>query len=164
MNNRYAGLIKNDIVNGEGVCVSFFVQGCPHKCKNCHNPETWDFNGGYEVPEDIRGEIVKAISANGITRNFSILGGEPLCEENLNFVLNIITSVRTAYPNIKIYIWTGYTFEELISKEDSRIFEILKQANYLIDGPYIDELRDITLPLRGSSNQNIIKLDELEIF
>lgn len=161
---KYAGLMENDIVDGEGVCVSLWTQGCPHHCPGCHNPETWDFEGGYEVPDDIRGEIVKAISANGITRNFSILGGEPLCEENLDFVLNIITSVRTAYPNIKIYIWTGYTFEELISKEDSRIFKILKQANYLIDGPYIDELRDITLPLRGSSNQNIIKLDELEIF
>ena len=160
---RYAGLMKNDIVDGEGVCVSFWTQGCPHKCKNCHNPETWDFNGGYEVPEDIRGEIVKAISANGITRNFSILGGEPLCEQNLDLVYNIVTSVRTAYPNIKIFIWSGYTFKELIERQDERIISILKQANYLIDGRYEDDLRDITLPLRGSSNQNIIKLDEIEI-
>ena len=155
---RYAGLMRNDIVDGEGVCVSFWTQGCPHKCKNCHNPETWDFNGGYEVPEDIRGEIVKAISANGITRNFSILGGEPLCEQNLDLVYNIVTSVRTAYPNIKIFIWSGYTFKELIERQDERIISILKQANYLIDGRYEDNLRDITLPLRGSSNQNIIKL------
>ena len=160
---RYAGLMRNDIVDGEGVCVSFWTQGCPHKCKNCHNPETWDFNGGYEVPEDIRGEIVKAISANGITRNFSILGGEPLCEQNLDLVYNIVTSVRTAYPNIKIFIWSGYTFKELIERQDERIISILKQANYLIDGRYEDNLRDITLPLRGSSNQNIIKLDEIEI-
>lgn len=160
---KYAGLMENDIVNGEGVCVSLWTQGCPHHCPGCHNPETWDFEGGYEVPDDIRGKIVKAISANDITRNFSILGGEPLCEENLDFVLNIITSVRTAYPNIKIYIWTGYTFKELIDKQDQRIIDILKQANFLIDGRYDENLRDITLPLRGSSNQNIIKLDEIEI-
>ena len=159
---KYAGLMENDIVNGEGVCVSLWTQGCPHHCPGCHNPETWDFNGGYEVPDDIRGEIVKAISANGITRNFSVLGGEPLCDENLDFVLNVVTAVRTAYPNIKIYIWSGYTFAELLEKENPKIMEILKQSNYLIDGRYKEELRDITLPLRGSSNQEIIILDELK--
>lgn len=159
---KYAGLMENDIVDGEGVCVSLWTQGCPHHCPGCHNPETWDFEGGYEVPEDIRGKIVKAISANGITRNFSVLGGEPLCEENLDFVLSIITAVRTAYPNIKIYIWSGYTFKELIDKQDPRIINILKQSNVLIDGLYEESLRDITLPLRGSSNQNIIVLDEIE--
>ena len=159
---KYAGLMENDFSDGCGVCVSLWTQGCPHHCPGCHNPETWDFNGGYDVPDDIRGEIVKAISANGITRNFSILGGEPLCDENIDFVLNVITAVRTAYPNIKIYIWSGYTFAELIAKDDDRIMKILKQANYLIDGKYIQELRDITLPLRGSSNQKIISLDELK--
>ncbi len=160
---KYAGIIENDFSDGEGVCVSLWTQGCPHRCPGCHNPETWDFDGGYEVPDNIRGEIVKAISANGITRNFSILGGEPLCEENLDFVLNIITSVRTAYPHIKIYIWTGYTYRELIEKNDKRILEILKNADILIDGEYEQDKRDITLPLRGSSNQNIIKLDKKEI-
>ena len=72
---KYAGLITNDFVNGEGVCVSFWVQGCPFKCKGCHNPETWDFNGGKALPTDIRGQIIKAICANGIMRNFSVLGG-----------------------------------------------------------------------------------------
>lgn len=160
---KYAGLMENDFSDGSGVCVSLWTQGCPHHCPGCHNPETWDFDGGEEVPDDIRGEIVKAISANGITRNFSILGGEPLCEQNLDFVLNIITAVRTAYPNIKIYIWSGYTFQELIERNDKRIIEILKRANYLIDGKYIESLRDTTLPLRGSSNQNIISLDEIKI-
>ena len=110
--NRYAGLITNDFANGQGVCVSFFVQGCPHHCPGCFNPETWDFNGGEEMPTDIRGQIIKAICANNIIRNFSVLGGEPLCEENLDEVDKIITSVRTAYPQIKIFVWTGYTLEE----------------------------------------------------
>lgn len=160
---KYAGLMENDFSDGSGICVSLWTQGCPHHCSGCHNPETWDFDGGYDVPDDIRGKIIKAISANNITRNFSILGGEPLCEQNLDFVLNIITAVRTAYPHIKIYIWSGYTFAELIEKKDNRIIEILKQANFLIDGKYIEELRDTTLPLRGSSNQQIIELDELKI-
>lgn len=160
---KYAGLMENDFSDGCGVCVSLWTQGCPHQCPGCHNPETWDFDGGYDVPDDIRGKIIKAISANNITRNFSILGGEPLCEQNLDFVLNIITAVRTAYPHIKIYIWSGYTFAELIERKDNRIIDILKQANFLIDGKYIEDLRDTTLPLRGSSNQNIITLDEIKI-
>lgn len=159
---KYAGLMENDFSDGQGICVSLWTQGCPHHCPGCHNPETWDFDGGYEVPDDIRGEIVKAISANGITRNFSILGGEPLCQQNLDFVLNIVTSIRIAYPNIKIYIWTGYTFDELLQSNDERIIKILKQINFLIDGKYEESLRDITLPLRGSSNQNIIEIDKIK--
>ena len=156
---KFAGLMENDFSDGEGVCVSLWTQGCPHHCPGCHNPETWDFNGGREVPDDIRGEIIKAISANGITRNFSVLGGEPLCEQNLDFVLNIITAVRIAYPNIKIYVWTGYTFDELLQQSDKRVLKILDQINFLIDGKYDEKLRDTTLYLRGSSNQNIINLD-----
>lgn len=159
---KYAGLMENDFSDGSGVTVSLWTQGCPHHCPGCHNPETWDFNGGYDVPDDIRGQIVKAISANGITRNFSILGGEPLCEENIDFVLNILNAVRIAYPNIKIYIWSGYTLKELLDKQDERILKILKQCNFLIDGKYEQNLRDITLSLRGSSNQNVICLDELK--
>ena len=73
--NRYAGLIKNDFANGTGTCVSFWTQGCPHHCPECQNPETWDFNGGKELPTDIKGQIIKAICANNIIRNFSVLGG-----------------------------------------------------------------------------------------
>ena len=100
---KYAGLIKNDIVNGEGVCVSFWAQGCPFKCKGCHNPQTWDFDGGEDLPHDIKGQIVKAISDNNITRNFSILGGEPLCPQNISLVRDILLAVKTAYPHIKVF-------------------------------------------------------------
>lgn len=154
--NKYAGLIKNDFANGTGVCVSFWVQGCPHKCLGCQNPETWDFNKGKDLPNDIRGQIIKAISANGITRNFSVLGGEPLCSQNLEEVDNIITSVRTAYPHIKIFVWTGYTLEELKNNKNIHIQSILSEIDVLIDGKYIEEERDITLNLRGSKNQRIL--------
>ena len=154
--DKYAGLITNDFANGTGICVSFWVQGCPHKCPGCQNPETWDFNKGKDLPNDIRGQIIKAISANGITRNFSVLGGEPLCPQNLEEVDNIITSVRTAYPHIKIFVWTGYTLEELKNNKNIHIQSILSEIDVLIDGKYIEEERDITLNLRGSKNQKVL--------
>ena len=154
--DRYAGLITNDFANGTGTCVSFWTQGCPHHCPGCQNPETWSFNGGQEVPTDIRGQIIKAICANGIIRNFSVLGGEPLCDENLEEVDKIITAVRTAYPQIKIFVWTGYIIEELKEKHDERIDSILSQIDVLIDGPFIEAERDITLELRGSKNQRVL--------
>ena len=154
--NKYAGLITNDFANGTGTCVSFWTQGCPHRCTGCHNPETWDFDGGKELPADIRGQIIKAICANNIIRNFSVLGGEPLCEQNLNEVDKIITSVRIAYPQIKIFVWTGYILEDLIQQNDTRINHILSQIDVLIDGPFIEKERDITLELRGSKNQRIL--------
>ena len=154
--DRYAGLITNDFANGTGTCVSFWTQGCPHHCPGCQNPETWDFQGGKEVPTDIRGQIIKAICANGITRNFSVLGGEPLCDENLDEVDKIITGVRTAYPQIKIFVWTGYILEELKEKKNDKINHILSQIDVLIDGPFIQAEKDITLELRGSRNQRIL--------
>ena len=148
---KYAGLIKNDIVNGEGVCVSFWTQGCPFKCKGCHNPQTWDFDGGKDLPNDIKGQIVKAISDNNITRNFSILGGEPLCPQNISLVRDILLAVKTAYPHIKVFLWTGYELEDINDET------ILEKVDVLITGPYIEEQRDITLPLRGSYNQKILR-------
>ena len=154
---RYAGLMTNDFANGTGICVSFWTQGCPHHCKGCQNPETWDFEGGLELPTDIRGQIIKAICANGITRNFSVLGGEPLCSQNIEEVDQIITSVRAAFPQIKIFVWTGYTLEELQKEKNEHIINILSKIDVLIDGKYEEKQRDITLELRGSKNQRILQ-------
>lgn len=157
---RYAEIIENDIVNGEGVCVSLWVQGCPHRCKGCHNPETWDFNDGKEASiEKITKKIFNAISKNGIQRNFSVLGGEPLCKENIGDVAVLITAVRTKFPNIKIFIWTGYCIEDIPT---SVAWDIIRsQTDYIIDGPYIEEERDITLKWRGSRNQRILTKEEI---
>lgn len=154
---RYAAINKNDIVNGEGACVSFWTVGCPHKCQGCHNSELWDYNGGKEFTPAALDEILTAISANGIQRNFSVLGGEPLCEENAFLTAMVIEEVRRHYPNIKIYLWTGYYLEQL-NQNDPHIKYILNNIDYLIDGPYEEDKRDITLKLRGSSNQSIIKM------
>ena len=152
---RYAGINYNDVVNGQGVCVSFWTQGCPHHCEGCFNPETWSLSGGYELPSDIKGQIVKAICNNGIERNFSVLGGEPLCSENRKMVLEILTAVRAAYPNIKIFLWTGYNIEDLLIFSDSVVNSILEKVDTVIDGKFEKEKIDFTLALRGSSNQNI---------
>ena len=158
---KYAGIIKNDLSSAPGVSVSFFTQGCPHHCPGCHNPETWDFNGGKEFTYDVLNEVIDALTANGVNRSLSILGGEPLCEQNIFLTLLVIKTVKERLPNTKIYIWTGYYYDELIKRSsDSHLKTILDYSDYLIDGPYIQLLRDITLPMRGSSNQNIIDLKE----
>ena len=154
LNVKFAAINKNDFINGEGVCVSLWVQGCPHHCKGCHNPEQWDFNGGNEIDIDILiNEILIAIEANGIQRNLSILGGEPMAQRNISNTLYILEQVKKHFPNIKTYVWTGYTIEELLSLYNK---EILQNIDILIDGRFILEERDITLKLRGSKNQRIL--------
>ncbi len=153
---KYAGIINNDVVNGYDVCVSFWTQGCPHRCRHCHNPQTWDYDGGMELPENIHSAINEAISRNGVERNFSILGGEPLCDYNKRLVLSLVEDVREHHPGILIYLWTGYIYEEI--KDDPVVSKIFDKIDYLIDGPYEDDKRDITLYLRGSTNQRMIKL------
>ena len=157
---KYAGMIKNDVAAAPGICVTFYTQGCPHHCPGCHNPETWDFEGGREFTPEVFQELIDAISANGIQRNLCIMGGEPLCRDNLFLVNDIITEVKKYYPNIKVYVWTGYTYEKLLDKREIILQNILESIDVLIDGPFIQEQRDITLPMRGSSNQRIIELKE----
>lgn len=154
---KYNIIIPNDVVNGEGVCTSFFVQGCPHHCPGCFNEETWDFKGGQEYTDHTKWEIIQALGANGIQRNFSVLGGEPLAPQNLPMTEEVINAVRHAYPNITIYLWTGYTFDEILSNLNDNLKSILVNIDVLIDGPFIEDLKDLSLKLRGSSNQHIRK-------
>lgn len=156
---RYAGLNKNDIANGQNISVSFFCQGCPHHCKGCHNPETWNPQCGEEVPDNIVEILLDAIKANGITRNFSLLGGEPLVGYNLPLVRHILQGVREGSPDSKVFLWTGYLLEDL-DKNNDDIKYILNNVDILIDGPFKLELRDVSLPLRGSSNQRVINMPE----
>lgn len=158
---RYAGLNRNDMSAAPGVSVSFFTQGCPHHCKGCHNPETWNFEGGKEFTFDTLNDIVNSLTANGITRSLAIMGGEPLCEQNAFLTLLVVKTVKERLPNTKIYIWTGYTYDQIKHSGDPHVHNIIENyADYLIDGPYVQELRDVTLPMRGSSNQNIIDLKQ----
>ena len=151
---RIANIKYNDIVDGEGVCVSVWFQGCPHQCSGCHNPETWSFNGGYEIEyEELEKQVLEAIERNGIKRNLSLLGGEPLCELNLEYAIKLAAAAKQKYPDITIYCWTGYTLEQILKKYNN---SILKNIDVLIDGLFILSQRDITLKLRGSTNQRIL--------
>ena len=144
MSMRYSGLILNDIAAAPGVCVTLFTQGCPHRCEGCHNPETWEFDAGLEFTVDTLNQILEGISANGIERNFCLMGGEPLCDENIFLSYMVITQIREKYPNIKIYIWSGYLFNELQERRtyNPKLNEILNLSDVLIDGPYIKEQQD----------------------
>lgn len=171
---RYAELRPMDITNGEGICVSLFVQGCPHHCKGCFNPETWDFEGGKEsTSEKLKDEIIRLLGENGIKRNLSVLGGEPLCLENVFYVDYIISEVKKEFPEITIYLWTGYTDEELffnrklkeevilLSEEEIILLKaqlkLLKKVDVLIEGRYEEDKKDPNLKLRGSYNQKVYK-------
>ena len=157
---RYSGIIRNDLAAAPGVSVSFFTQGCPHRCKGCHNPETWDFNGGKEFTVRVLDEIYDALRANGVKRSFCIMGGEPMCEQNLLLTYMVLENVRQHFPNVKVYLWTGYYYEQLLKMTNPKVGLILKMVDVLIDGPYIEGRRDVTLKMRGSSNQTIINLKE----
>lgn len=157
---RYAGINWNDMTAGDGLCVTFYTQGCSRHCQGCHNPETWDFMGGKEFLPTLLDEIIEKLNAQGIQRSFCIMGGEPLCLENLFLTRLLVMTVRTKSPKTPIYIWTGYTLEELEDISNPHLTEILNNTDILVDGPYIEELRDITLKMRGSSNQRIIDLKE----
>lgn len=154
---RYAKIKWNDIANAPGVSVSFFTQGCPHHCSGCFNPETWDFNGGKEFKPELLDTIVEKLNENGIHRNLCILGGEPLCRDNLFLTRLLVSTVKEKSPYTKIYVWTGYIYEHLLENPSPHLRDILGNIDCLIDGPYIESLKDINLEMRGSSNQRIIK-------
>lgn len=149
---RYNTIKLNDIANGRGINVSLFTQGCPHHCKGCFNQETWDFNGGKEFKEEDLRYILDNINANQIDRNLSILGGEPLCPQNIDGVIELCKTMKYIYNNKLIYVWTGYTIENFNDKQK----ELLQYIDYLIDGRFELDKKDLNLKMRGSSNQRII--------
>lgn len=160
---RYASIRKMDISNGEGIGVALFVQGCHFHCKNCFNPDTWDFSGGKEWTSQTQEEFLHLTLQPYITR-ISILGGEPLAEENVEDLLELISTIRTLDPVKPIWIYTGYTWEELKPETDDsdgvnkKRAAIIQQCNILVDGRYIDDQRDLTLKWRGSRNQRVIDI------
>ena len=155
---RYSGLILNDITAAPGLCVSFFTQGCPHHCPGCHNPDTWAFEGGKQFTTETLNEIIAGLTAQGIQRDLCIMGGEPLCEDNAFLTHMVIQEVRKKVPGVKVYIWSGYVYEDLLRSTNPHVRGALELADVLIDGPYIAAERDLTLNMRGSSNQRIIDL------
>lgn len=158
---KYAKIKKCDVANGPGVRVSLFVSGCNHHCKNCFNREAWDFNYGKEFTEDEQNEIIEDLKPEYIT-GLSLLGGEPFERTNQEGLVPLIKKVKEKYPNKKIWCYTGFTFDnqiigEMIKKEGRKTTkEMLENIDYIVDGKFIEELKDPKLRFRGSSNQRII--------
>lgn len=152
---KYSSIEKCEQINGTDFGVSLFTQGCPYHCKNCFNPETWDFDKGIEWSDEIENYIIKLLEPNYIKR-LSILGGEPLIDRNIKPLEQLLNKVKEIYPNKKIWLYTGGNYENIIDK----YYSLIKYIDYMVDGQYIDELRDITLAFRGSSNQRIIDVQK----
>ena len=181
---RYASIRELDISNGEGVGVALFVQGCHFHCYNCFNPDTWDFNSGKEWTPEVEDKFIELASRPYIKR-ISLLGGEPLADENLDGVLHLVDRFRLSLPNKTIWLYTGYevnleSYEILtIGKEYAKTrYEftttqpsrsntanflrksILNNVDVLVDGRYIDSQRDVNLKWRGSKNQRVIDIKQ----
>ena len=156
---RYAGIIYDDTAAAPGLSLSFYTQGCPIHCPGCHNQDMWDFEGGFEFNNEVLDRVISKLNENGVLRNLCILGGEPLCPQNAHMTELLCSFARVEYPDINIYIWTGYTLEELCKREqeEKSIHNILDCIDVLIANPFDISKRDITLELRGSSNQEIYK-------
>lgn len=156
---NYGEIKKCDIANGEGVRVTLFVSGCTHHCKNCFQPETWDFSYGKPFDETAFGEVLTSLSPyyiNGLT----LLGGEPFEPQNQRALLPLLREVRARFPQKSIWCYTGYTLEsDLLSDSRARCEctdEMLSLLDVLVDGEFIEEQKNISLPFRGSQNQRII--------
>jgi anaerobic ribonucleoside-triphosphate reductase activating protein len=156
---RIAQIRSMDISNGLGVGAALFTQGCPFHCKGCFNSSTWDYEGGILYDQEQKEKILETIRPEYITR-FSLLGGEPLSQCNIPELLDLILTIREEKPNIEIWCYTGDVLENLWKRceTEPELQEILNQLSVLVDGPFIQEQKDLTLAFRGSSNQRLIDM------
>ncbi len=151
---RYNIVRKMDISNGPGVRVSVFMQGCEFHCKNCFNPETWDFEGGKDFNKETIDEVLELCNKDHI-KGLSILGGEPMHPKNIEATTELAKAFKEKYPNKNIWVWSGFKFDE-----DLKDKEVMNYIDVLVDGRYSDELHDPTLKWKGSSNQRVIDVQK----
>lgn len=163
---RYALIRKMDISNGSGIGVSLFVQGCRFHCKNCFNPETWSFDDGKEWTRQTKDEFLNLVAQPFVVR-VTILGGEPLEPESVYDVLSLIKDIKEKFPDKKIWLYTGFTWKQIFEPVVLDTFnpcrdamlkarqDVVSMCDVVVDGRYVNELNDIALKWRGSSNQNI---------
>jgi anaerobic ribonucleoside-triphosphate reductase activating protein len=151
---RIAGVVKESIVDGPGLRFAVFTQGCAHHCPECQNPETWDFEGGYDCGID---KILKAMDENPLLDGITMSGGDPLYQAEASYSL----CSKVKEKGLNVVVFTGYTYEELIEleKKDPWIEKLLGVTDILIDGRYEKDKRDLTLIFRGSSNQRVIDMN-----
>lgn len=160
---HYGEIKKNDIANGYGVRVSLFVSGCRNACENCFNKQTWAFDFGKPFTEKTKAEILSLLAPDFVA-GLSLLGGEPFEPENQAELLSLVKAVKKAYPEKDIWCFTGFRLEQLLGKEGccravtESTLPLLQSIDILVDGRYVEALRDISLQFRGSANQRVIDL------
>lgn len=156
---NYATVKKTDVANGPGVRVSLFVSGCTHHCKGCFNRETWDFGYGKPYTEQVEEELLNALAPDYI-RGLSVLGGEPFEEANRPAVLGLLQKVKERYPEKDIWCYSGYDYEKdmlrWIAEGREEVDRMLRCIDVLVDGEFVEELKNLRLPFRGSENQRLI--------
>lgn len=160
----YYGEIKNcDIANGEGVRVTLFVSGCTNHCKNCFQPQTWDFNFGKPFTEEAENDILNMLEPSYI-KGLTLLGGEPFEPQNQKAILPFIKKIKEKYPDKNIWAYSGFTYEELITEGThphcDETADILSIIDVLVDGRFVEEKKNLMLRFRGSSNQRLIDMKE----
>jgi len=158
---NYATIKWHDVSNGPGVRVSLYVSGCRNCCKNCFNPETWDFGYGQHFDREAEDRILAALEP-GYMNGLTVLGGEPMEPENQAALLPFLRRYKERYPEKPLWLFTGYTLEELMPGGSRRIEhsqEILDLLDVLVDGRFVEELKDLKLRFRGSSNQRLIDMN-----
>ena len=151
---RYNKIRKMDIADGPGVRVSIFMQGCTFNCKNCFNHDTHDFNGGKEFTDETINRVLELCEKDHI-EGLSILGGEPMHPKNIEGTTKLAKAFKEKYPNKNVWAWSGFLFDR-----DLKDKEVLNYIDTLVDGQYVDELRDPTLKWKGSSNQRVIDVQK----
>ena len=150
---RYHKIRKMDIANGPGIRISIFFQGCSFHCKNCFNHDTWDFEGGLEFGEE-QIQMILDLAKEDFVTGLSILGGEPMHPNNREGTTSLIKRFRETYPNKNIWMWSGFLFDDL------KDLEAISHIDVLVDGTYMDDLRNPNLKWRGSSNQRVIDVQK----
>lgn len=160
---NYADIKRIDVANGPGVRVSLFVSGCTHHCKECFNPETWDFGYGKLFDEKVEDEIIQYLKPDYI-KGLTLLGGDPMEKVNQEALIPLLEKVKKEYPDKSIWCYTGYDFENDIKENMLENCEVTKKfmsyIDVLVDGEFKLELKDLNLVFRGSSNQRIIMVKE----
>lgn len=146
---RYHNITKDDMLNGDGLRAVLWLAGCEHACKGCHNPITWDINGGIEFDNTARNELFDLLEKDYIA-GVTLSGGDPLHPANVNEVGLLVNEIKETFPEKTIWLYTGYQWDEI------KMFPFIKNIDVLVDGEFIQELKDEKLHWKGSSNQNVI--------
>lgn len=158
---NYSAIKKCDIANGTGVRVVLFVSGCDHHCKGCHNKITWDSDSGLQFDNDAKQEIFNELDKEYIS-GITFSGGDPLYPGNVLEVYEFIMIIKNKYPNKNIWLYTGYTLEQLVLKDNIFINGILNNIDVLVDGQFIEELKDIKYKWAGSTNQRVLNKEQIQ--